>query len=86
VEPLIGAHTVNTMPDETIAAFADHGVVVENSIAAHLEEARQVLRDLATVGVDLEAVTRQLQEEGVQKFVDPFAALLHALEAKQKAL
>jgi transaldolase len=86
VEPLIGAHTVNTMPDETIEAFADHGVVVENSVEARLDEARQVLRDLAAVGIDLEAATRQLQEEGVQKFIDPFAALIQALTAKQQAI
>ena len=86
VEPLIGAHTVNTMPDETIEAFADHGVVAENSVEAKLDEARQILRDLAAVGVDLEAATNQLQEEGVQKFVDPFAALIQALSAKQQAI
>jgi transaldolase len=86
VEPLIGPHTVNTMPDETIEAFAHHGVVVENSVEAHLDEARQVLRDLAAVGVDLDAATQQLQEEGVQKFIDPFDALLQALAAKQQTI
>jgi transaldolase len=86
VEPLIGPHTVNTMPDETIEAFAHHGKVVENSIEAGLEEARQVLRDLATVGISLDQATQQLQEEGVQKFIDPFAALLQALTAKQQAI
>jgi len=86
VEPLIGPHTVNTMPDETIEAFADHGVVSENSIAANLEEARQILRDLATVGVDLAAATQQLQEEGVQKFIDPFDVLMRSLTTKQQAI
>jgi transaldolase len=86
VEPLIGAHTVNTMPDETIEAFADHGVVVENSVEAKLDEARQILHDLAAVGIDLDAATKQLQEEGVQKFIEPFAALIQALTAKQQAI
>lgn len=86
VEPLIGPHTVNTMPDETIAAFADHGTVQANSLEAHVDDARQVLQELAAVGIDLAAVTAQLQEEGVQKFIDPFAVLLHSIESKQQAV
>jgi transaldolase len=83
VEPLIGPHTVNTMTDDTISAFADHGSLVENAVEAGLEEARQVLQDLEAVGIDLDKVTWQLQHEGVQKFIEPFVGLIQALEKKR---
>jgi transaldolase len=86
VEPLIGPHTVNTMPAETIAAFADHGKVVANSIEADLEEAHRVLRDLEGVGIDFHCVTWQLQNEGVQKFIEPYDALMQTLAAKRQAM
>jgi transaldolase len=86
VEPLIGPHTVNTMPNETIDAFADHGVLIENAIAADLDEAHQVMRQLVEIGIDFDAVTEQLQHEGVQKFIEPFDALMRALRDKQQAL
>jgi transaldolase len=82
VEPLIAPHTVTTMPDETIAAFADHGWVTANAIEADLEEAHDILRDLERVGIDFHCVTWQLQNEGVQKFIDPYDALMQALAAK----
>jgi transaldolase/glucose-6-phosphate isomerase len=84
VEPLIGPHTVNTMPDETIDAFADHGVIRENSVEADLEKAYQTLRNLERVGVDLDRVTWQLQNEGAQKFVDPYDALMKTLATKRQ--
>ena len=86
VEPLIGPHTINTMPDETIAAFADHGKVVANTIEADLQEAHRVLRDLEGVGIDFHCVTWQLQNEGVQKFIEPYDALMQALTAKRQAI
>ena len=54
------------MPDETIDAFADHGVIRENAVETDLEKARQTLRDLENVGVDLDHVTWQLQNEGAE--------------------
>jgi transaldolase len=86
VEPLVAPHTVSTMPAETIAAFADHGRVVANAIEADLEEAHRVLQDLERVGIDLHCVTWQLQNEGVQKFIEPYDALMQALAAKSQAL
>jgi transaldolase len=86
VEPLIGPYTVNTMPDETIAAFADHGKVVANTIEADVEEARRILRDLEGAGIDFHCVTWQLQNEGVQKFIEPYDALMQALTAKRQAM
>jgi transaldolase/glucose-6-phosphate isomerase len=87
VEPLVGPNTVNTMPDATIDAFGDHGVIVENAIAANADEAPRLLRQLEQVGIDLDHVTQQLQDEGVQKFIDPFDALMQTLaEKRQKIL
>jgi transaldolase len=86
VEPLVGANTVNTMPNETIAAFADHGKVVKDAVEAGIEEARQVPADLRAVGVDPDRVTDQLLREGVQKFVEPFDKLIKALAEKRRTL
>jgi transaldolase len=86
VEPLIGPHTVNTMPAETIAAFADHGKVVANTIEADVEEAHGILRDLESVGIDFQGVTWQLQHEGVQKFIEPYDVLMRALTVKRQAI
>jgi transaldolase len=84
VEPLIGPNTVNTMPDETIEAFADHGIIEENTIELNLDDAQQVLRDLEEVDIDLDKVTWQLVNEGIQKFIDPFAALMQNLSNKRE--
>jgi len=84
VEPLIGPHTVNTMPEQTIAAFADHGIIASNSIEMDVEEARQNLLDLGKVGVDVDLITRQLSNEGVQKFIEPYDQLMKALAAKRE--
>jgi transaldolase len=81
IEPLIGPHTVTTMPADTIAAFADHGVV-EPTVEANLDQARQSLRDLERVGINLDYVTQRLQDEGVQKFIEPYDALMDALTTK----
>jgi transaldolase len=86
VEPLIGPHTVNTMPEDTIAAFADHGVVKENTVEVDLEEARWVLQALETVGVNFDCATWQLENEGVQKFIEPYDALLNTLNEKRQQL
>ena len=81
VEPLIGPHTVNTMPERTIAAFSDHGQP-GNTIGDGIEGARQVMRDLERTGIDLDLVTAQLENEGVQKFIDPYDDLLTTLAKK----
>ncbi len=85
VEPLIGPFTVNTMPSATIAAFADHGRV-EDTIERGTDEAAQVLEDLTKLGIDFEALTDQLLEEGIQKFVEPFDALMRLINEKSRAL
>jgi transaldolase len=86
VEPLVGAYTVNTMPNETIAAFADHGRVVRDAVESGVDEARQVLADLQRLGIDPERVTEQLLREGVQKFIEPFDKLMDTLAEKRRKI
>jgi transaldolase len=81
VEELIGPDTVNTMPLATVEAFADHGAA-RRTIDADLAGARAELQALADLGVDLDAVTEQLQVEGVEKFVTPFRHLLKCVGEK----
>ncbi|MFN8475395.1 MAG: transaldolase [Anaerolineae bacterium] len=84
VEELIGPDTVNTVPPQTLAAFLDHGRV-RLTLEEHLDAARQDLDDLAALGISMENVTRELEEEGVQSFADAFTALLNAVEARRLA-
>lgn len=86
VEPLIGPDTVNTMPEETIGAFADHGVAQANTVEEHLDDAKKVFADLERVGIDIDKVTWQLVNEGIQKFIDPFAALMENLDQKRQQI
>ena len=80
VEELIGPETVNTMPEETIAAFQDHGRVAP-SLMEGVDDARRVFDRLEEVGVDVHDVTLVLEREGVEKFADSFAALLAGIGA-----
>src|SRR5436190_273818 len=65
IEELIGPETVNTMPEETMAAFQDHGRVAP-TLTQHVDAARKLLDDLAAAGVDYDDVTYTLEREGVQ--------------------
>jgi transaldolase len=86
VEELIGPDTVNTMPEETIRAFQDHGEVRGDTIAKGVDQAHALLDDLAKVGLDYDDVTETLELEGVQKFADSFAELLDGVAGKREAL
>jgi len=83
VAPLIGPDTINTMPEETIAAFMDHGIAEPNTIEQNVEAAERVFRDLEGLGIDMDLVTRQLVNEGIQKFIDPFNKLMSDLDTKR---
>ncbi len=85
VDELIGPDTVNTMPEETIEAYQDHGVPAARLQSA-IAEAEQVLEDLKRVGVDYDDLTDTLEREGVEKFSESFDQLLAALSAKQESL
>jgi len=82
VDELIGAHSVNTLPDATMDAFADHGIVAE-TITRDIEDAANVLKSLQQVGIDLASVADQLETEGVASFQQSFSDLLAVLEAKR---
>lgn len=86
VEPLVGAHTVNTMPDETVEAFAERGRILPGSIEEGVEEAEKALRAVRRVGLNLSLITEQLQNEGAQKFIDPYDQLMATLARKREAL
>jgi transaldolase len=85
VEELIGPDTVNTMPLKTLESFRDHGRV-RLSIEENLSPAQPDLAALEEVGIHYDQVTRQLQAEGVQKFIDSFQKLFQCIERKQKQL
>jgi transaldolase len=85
VEELIGSDTVNTMPEETIKAYQDHGEP-QARLDRGLEDAQRVFDELAQAGVDYDDVTDTLEREGVEKFAESFDELLRALQAKQESL
>jgi transaldolase len=82
VEALIGPNTVDTMPMETVLAYRDHGKP-ESRLDAQLERAREVLESLPKLGIDIDQVTQQLEQEGVEKFNQPFDKLMQAVASKQ---
>jgi transaldolase/transaldolase/glucose-6-phosphate isomerase len=82
VEALIGPDTVDTVPLETVDAFRDHGVAA-NTLEAGLDKATEILAKLPSLGIDLAAVTQQLEDEGIEKFNKPFEKLLNAIEAQK---
>jgi transaldolase len=81
VDELIGPETVNTMPEETIRAFQDHGTVAP-TLEEGIDEAEAVFERIAAAGVDYDDVTETLEREGVDKFADSFAELLDGIRAK----
>lgn len=83
VEELIGPNTVNTAPPQTIEAFLDHGVVKEGSLLNGVEDAATLIASLLAVGVDFDAITAQLQTDGVAAFATSFDSLLTAIKSKQ---
>ncbi|HAP78563.1 MAG TPA: transaldolase [Acidimicrobiaceae bacterium] len=85
VDSLIGPHTVNTLPDTTVEAFADHGTPAR-TIDSDVADAEAVWAALAAVGVDMDDVAAKLEREGVASFQQSFDDLLAALAAKAAAL
>jgi transaldolase len=81
IDELIGPETVNTIPPATVDAFRQNGTV-QQSLIQDVEDAHQILTDLATLGIDLDQITSQLQTEGVDAFIQSFTELWQAIEAK----
>ena len=85
VEALVAPRTVNTLPPETFAAYRDHGrpaVRIHEGVSAAPEQ----LRALKDLGIDLDAITRELETDGVAKFAASYAALLAGIETKAAEL
>lgn len=85
VDTLIGPHTVNTMPDGTVADFLDHGTVAR-TVDADLAGAQAVIDRLATAGIDMEDVADVLETEGVASFAASFDDLMDSLAKKAAEL
>ena len=83
VEPLIGADTVNTLPPETLEAYRDHGDPAAR-LTEGVDRAAGVLTRLPELGLDLDQATQQLEDEGVEKFNQPFDSLMATLEGKRR--
>jgi transaldolase len=85
VEELIGSDTVDTMPPATITDFLDHGRV-RDSLTEDVEGARETLRRLAAAGIDMDAVTAKLQDDGVASFAKSFSDLIATITAKRQEM
>ncbi len=85
VDTLIGPHTINTMPEKTVEAFLDHGVV-QRTVDTDLDGARAVMADLEAAGISMKAVTDQLEDEGVASFEKSMNALYGSIEGKRASL
>ncbi|MGH9063342.1 MAG: transaldolase [Acidimicrobiales bacterium] len=85
VDSLVGPDTVDTMPDVTVEAFLDHGVVAR-TVDRDVEADERVLEDLGAVGVDMADVARVLEDEGVASFAKSFDELIQQLSDKANAM
>ena len=85
IDELIGPDTVNTVPPTTYAAYKDHGNP-RITLAEGLDEAEEQIAILKSLGINLDAVTKQLEDEGVQSFAKSFTNLLEAIAAKAETL
>lgn len=85
VDDLVVADTVNTMPEKTMRAFADHGDLRGDQVRPHLADARQVLDALAAAGVDYDDVISVLMREGVDKFLTAWSELLESVRTAMDA-
>ena len=85
VDELIGPHTVNTMPPQTVVAFRDHGALAE-TVTQDVPGAHTALDALAAAGVDMDAVVADLLAAGVKLFAEAFDRLEGGLAAKVAAL
>lgn len=81
VEQLIAPGVINTMPEQTLRAFADHGDA-SRAIEIDVEAAKRVVEEAAAAGVDLDAITARLEHDGVQSFCGSYAELLHCIESR----
>ena len=81
IDSLIGPDTINTVPPETIDAYRDHGDP-KLRLDQDVEEANWIMERLPELGISIDKVTQQLEDEGVRKFNEPFDKLMEALTKK----
>jgi transaldolase len=86
VEELVARDTVNTMPIETIEAFADHGEVRGQTATEGMDRAHRLWSDLAALGIDEDDIGDRLEREGVEKFADSYNGAVDSIEAKREKL
>ena len=82
IDELIGSNTVNTVPPATLVAFGDHGNAAL-TLEADLDVAQAAMDELAALGISIDAVTQELEDQGVKSFADAFAALLESVEERR---
>ncbi len=85
VTELVAADTVNTMPEATLNALADHGVITGATADSGYDEARKVFADLSALGIEIDEVTDLLESEGVSKFMDSWSILLEGVQKQLDA-
>lgn len=85
VEALIGSHTINTLPPETISAFRDHGVA-KPAIEQGIDAAPETLSKIEAAGISLTSIYQALQSDGVRAFEKSYLDLLRAIQEKAKTL
>jgi transaldolase len=82
VEALIGAETINTLPQKTLDAYRDHGSP-EPRLERDLEKARETFSKLRQLDINIDRLTQQLIDEGIRKFIEPYDSLMTILEEKR---
>jgi transaldolase len=85
VDNLIGAHTVNTVPPHTLDSFRDHGTA-EPTLESNLSDARGQIESLASLGISMQKVTDELEEEGVRKFAESNASVLETVARRVRSM
>jgi transaldolase len=84
VSELVAPMIVNTMPEKTMEAVFDHGVIKSDSITENYESAREVLAKLESIGISYDSVVKQLEKEGVEKFVVSWNELVETVTSALK--
>lgn len=85
VESIIGKDTINTLPIETIDAFRDHGKAAE-TLTIHLDEANQQMEELEEKGIDINKITKKLEDEGIEKFNQAYEKLIKSIDSQKSKL
>lgn len=85
VEALIGKDTVDTIPMDTLVAFRDHGNAAD-TLEQGLDKATATLERIKAAGINLDTITQQLEDEGIEKFNQPYDGMLEAIEKQKKDL